>query len=504
MKNRIVLLTINDKQELYGITAKEYSAIQPNISMGLLGSYLKSEDLEVDMFDESWGLSINDIVEMLQKDPPVLVGVICSGANPSSSTMSMVGAIKFFQQYNPNKGDTKTFILGGHPTVLPERTLEETNVDYVIKGEGYQTIVRLYKNVIEGKHPMTMNRADANIDFEGVVCKYHKGETFMTGFPPLLDVNTLPPIDWSFMKPEKYKAHNWHCFEDIENRSPYGVIWTSFGCPYQCSFCCINNVFGKRTYRLRDISSVLKEIDTLVNDYGVKHIKILDELFIIKNKRMDEFIDGLAERQYDVNFWAYARMDTVTPDLLKRLRKVGVKWVAYGMESVSQNVLTNIHKGYNRKFYDEVIDMTRDADMSICADFIAGLWLDNYDTMRETYDFAVEKNFEWLNLYPAFAYPGTPMYQEYLDGERMNSPTNWAEYSLYGYQCKGVKTKYLTSEQVLQWRDEKFLEYHSRPEYLDMIEKRFGLKTRAHMMEMTKHPLARRILEDNKKELVTA
>ena len=496
MKKEIVLLTINEKNDLYGVTADEYSAIQPNSSMGLLGAYVKSKDISVEMLDESANMSIPELIEYLLARQSVLIGVICSGANPSSSTMSMVGAIKFFAAFNQVKGDIKTFILGGHPTVLPERTLKETNVDFVVKGEGYDTVVRLYHNVIASKHPMDMPRADANIEFEGIVCKYHKDEIFMTGFPKLLDVNDLPPIDWEMMPPKKYKAHNWHCFEDIENREPYGVIWSSFGCPYLCSFCCINNVFGKRTYRLRDISSVLEEIDILVNKYGVKNIKILDELFIIKNKRMYEFIEGLEKRNYDLNFWAYARMDTVTPDLLNRLRGVGVKWVAYGMESVSQNVLTNIHKGYNRKFYEEVIQMTREAGMSICADFIAGLWLDNYETMQETYDFAVGQNFEWLNLYPAFAYPGTPMYTQYLDEGRIEDTDNWAEYALYGEECKGVPTKFLTSVEVLRWRDEKFLAYHARPEYLSMMEKKFGIKTREHLERMVKIPLKRNILQN--------
>ena len=164
------------------------------------------------------------------------------------------------------------------------------------------------------------------------------------------------------------------------------------------------------------------------------------------------------------------------------------------MESVSQNVLTNIHKGYNRKFYEEVIQMTREAGMYICADFIAGLWLDDYQTMQETYDFAVEQNFEWLNIYPAFAYPGTPMYSTYVAEGRIKEAENWAEYALYGEECRGVPTKFLTSEQILKWRDEKFLDYHSRSEYLAMIESKFGAKTKEHIQRMVKIPLNRKIL----------
>ena len=495
MLNEIVLLSINDKNTLYGITADEYSAIQPNISMALLGAYIKSKGIAVEMLDESYNLSIEELVQYLVKYNPILVGVICSGANPSSSTMSMVGAIKFFNAFNPLKGNIKTFICGGHPTVLPERTLEETNVDFVIRGEGYDTIVRLYNNILTNKNILTLPRGDSNQIFEGVACKYRNKEIFMTGIPPLVDVNILPMIDWHNMNPNRYKAHNWHTFDNIHSRSPYGVIWTSFGCPYNCSFCCINNVFGERKYRLRNISSVLQEIDVLVKKYHVRNIKILDELFIIKNKRIDEFIEGLEERNYDLNIWAYARMDTINADLLNRLRKVGVRWIAYGMESVSQNILTNIQKGYNQNFYNDVIKMTKDAGIYICADFIAGLWDDNYDTLQETYDFAVKHNFEWLNLYPAFAYPGTPMYRDYLKEKRIEEPKNWGEYALYGYDCNPVPTKYLTSAEVLRWRDEKFTQYHQRPEYLDMIETKFGSDTRIHVEKMTTQSLKRRILE---------
>jgi radical SAM superfamily enzyme YgiQ (UPF0313 family) len=495
MLKEIVLLTINEKEDLYGVTADIYSAIQPNIYMGLLGAYIKSQDIAVEMLDESYGLSINELVNYLKKYHPVLVGVICSGANPSSSTMSMVGAIKFFKAFNPNKGYTKTFICGGHPTVLPERTIKETGVDFVIRGEGYTTIVQLYKNILNNKDILTLPRLESNEIFEGVACSYHKGTTFLTGIPPLLDVDTLPVIDWHTMNPKRYRAHNWHTFEHIEDRSPYGVIWTSFGCPYNCSFCCINNLFGERKYRLRNMQSVLEEIDVLVTKYGVKNIKILDELFIIKNKRIDEFIEGLEQRGYDLNMWAYARMDTVNFPLLKRLRKVGIKWIAFGMESVSQNILTNIQKGYNQNFYNDVIKMTQDAGMYICADFIAGLWEDNYDTLQETYDFAVKHNFEWLNLYPAFAYPGTPMYQEYLNKGRITEPKDWGEYALYGYSCVPLPTKYLTSAQVLKWRDTKFAEYHNRPEYLSMLENKFGIKTKQHIIDMLKNPLKRKILE---------
>jgi radical SAM superfamily enzyme YgiQ (UPF0313 family) len=481
MLNQIFLLTINSKQELYSITSDKYSAIQQNIYMGLLGSYIKSKGIAVEIIEETCGLTINELCEYIHKYSPKLIGVVCSGANPSSSTMSMVGAIKFFNEFNKNKGDIKTFICGGHPTVLPERTLNETGVDFVIRGEGYETIVKLYNNTLPD-------------NLEGIAFKQKDGTFFIGNIPSLIDVNTIPMIDWHTMNPAQYRCHNWHAFGAIDNRSPYGVIWTSFGCPYKCSFCCINNLFGANKYRLRDIESVLKEIDILVNKYHVRNIKILDELFIMQSPRVEQFIEGLKSRGYDLNMWAYARMDTVNPQLLKKLRSVGMRWVAYGMESVSQRILDAANKGSQLAKYNDVVKMTKDAGLYICADFIVGLWDDDYDTLQETYDFSVKHNFEWFNVYQAFAYPGTELYKEYIKLGRIKEPESWEEYALYGYNCKPLPSAHLTPAQILKWRDDKFREYHSRPEYISMIIEKFGQDTASHILEMAGKPLKRKII----------
>ena len=476
--NKVLLFTINSKSRLYGLTENEYSAIQPNIIMALQAVYLESKGIEVEMVDETNNFSIPDYIEYIHKEKPLLVGIICVGANPSSSTMSMVGAIKFFEEYNKNKVEgTKTFILGGHPSVMPERTLKETEADYVIIGEGYSSIEELFRG---------NNKA--------IGLAYYQNDKFInTGFPELIDVNTLPIVNWDKFDLTKYRAHNWHCFNKIKNRSPYGVVWTTFGCPYTCSFCCINNVFGKVAYRMRDIKSVVDEIGILVSK-GVYNIKIMDELFIIKGNRINEFCNLLEERKYNINMWSYGRTDTLDVKLLKRLKKVGMNWISCGFESESQKILNDIGKGYTQK-YDDTIKMIREADINICADFIVGLWEDNYDTLEATYQFIRKHNFEWLNMYPCFAYPGTKLYDEYVKKGRIEEPKNWEEYALYGYECKPLPTKYLTSAEVLKWRDEKFIQYHSGGAYLEMITQKFGIDTVTHVINMVRKPLKRKILE---------
>lgn len=487
MKNKILLLTINSRTRLYGLTENEFAAIQPNISMGLLASYIKSKGIEVEIIDETFDFSIPDYVNYILKEEPRLFGVICSGANPSSSTMSMVGCIKFFEEWNKTKSNIKSFIWGGHPSVLPERTLKETNADFVIIGEGYQTIIKLY----------TALKNKFSIDNLLGLAYFENNKFINTGFPPLIKVDRLPIVDWDNMNPNKYRAHNWHCFTNINERTPYAVVFTSFGCPWQCQFCSINNLFGKRIYRMRSMDLVIKEINYLVTKFNVKNIKILDEWFVTKHKRMDEFCDKLEERKYDLNMWSYGRIDSVTPRILERLKKVGMNWISFGFESISDKIISTLDKGYSKvDKYDEVIKWTKEAGMNICADFMAGMWEDNYDTLQRTYDYAVSHNFEWLNYYPVFAYPGTPMYDRYIKEGIIEEPENWEQYALYGYECVPVRTRHLTSSEILRWRDDKFIDYHSRPEYLSMIKEKFGEDTYNHIKEMVKYPLRRKLLEN--------
>jgi len=487
----ICLVTINVKKTLYGSTADQLAAVAPNIPMGMLDSYLTMHDVPVEIIDsDAEHLQIDGLLErLLDKDPP-LVGIIATGSNPSASTMSMVGAIRFFKKFNALKPKPfPVFVLGGHPTVLPERTLRETGADFIVVGEGYEAITGLYKHVTEG----------LALDSIAGIAYYDHDRFVLNPMPELIDLSLIPAINWENMNPARYRAHNWHCFADIDNRSPYAIIWTNQGCPYPCDFCSINNVFGKRKFRYRSMQSVVDEIDHLVNDYGVRNLKILDELFAIKHPRIEEFCNLLEERNYDLNMWCFARTDSVTPQMLKRLKKVGVNWVAYGFESFDNDILQATDKrirGGAAFNVQDTVKMTRDAGMSICADVIAGLWGDNETTILKTRDFMYDNLFEWVNIYPCFAYPGTPLYARYVSEGHIEVPKKWDIYGLYSYECVPLPTKYLSSAEVLRLRDSIFEGYYKEPEILSMLERKFGPATRKHVEDMVKVPLRRRILEE--------
>jgi radical SAM superfamily enzyme YgiQ (UPF0313 family) len=101
---------------------------------------------------------------------------------------------------------------------------------------------------------------------------------------------------------------------------------------------------------------VVEEIDLLVRDHGVRNIKFADEMFVLNHRHVIGICDLLIERGYNLNIWAYARVDTVKANMLDKLKRAGFNWLALGIEAADDRVLTDVDKRYR---IDEVYDTVR-------------------------------------------------------------------------------------------------------------------------------------------------
>lgn len=495
MKNKLLLIRVS-KSLAYGELDDIYTAKSPCVLTGLLDAYISQKgidseilDLEVEDFKTK-----KDLIMEIERRSPSLIGVIASGVNVSASTQSMSAVIDLCKNILCEFKEVTKFIYGGHPTALPQRTLLETHADFILIGEGYETLASILRHMESSGDKFSVEQLSV---FKGVAY-LENNELKLNSQDKLIDVNKLPRINWSKMNPSKYRAHNWHCFgENLNNRSPYGVIWTSMGCAYPCEFCCINNLYEKRIFRFRDMNDVVAEIDELVKEYKVKNIRIYDELFIMKHPRIEEFVSLLEQRNYDLNFWCYARPDSVEPKILKKLKGIGVNWIGYGFEAgENTSALKDINKHLKKEWQysnDEVVKMTRDAGINMVGHAILGLWDDDEKSIENNISFLKKHKFEWNNIYPAFAYPGTPFYKRYISEKIIAEPKSWDEYALYGKNCKPLPTKHLSSAKVLELRDNLIKEYYSDPEILEDIKIKFGQETVEHIEKMFEVSLVRSI-----------
>lgn len=485
----IVLIRPNDQKEVYGDTLK-YVACEPPYWMAVTAKYCSERGIEVQLIDaEAENLSFENVASRVKKMEPTCVGIFVTGTNLSASTQKMQGAqftCAAIKKVCPN---VKIFLWGLHPSALPERSLQECEADYVVKGEGFESIYYL--------------ATDKDIDIyrlRDMYIKKPEGTCVYTGNGGLLDTEDIPMPAWELLPMDRYMPHNWHVMGEEDPklvRGRYGVISTSIGCPFNCSFCAISAQFGEKVLRFWDIDRVISEIDRLVKDYNIKYIKILDECFVLKKSYVEEFCDKLIEKGFDLNIWCYARIDTVSKELLQKLYKAGIKWLAFGIESGDDATLAAADKGqYTSKQTIKVMKWCKDVGMNVVANFMFGLPEDTKDTMQKTLSLAKQINPEWINFAVTMPYPGSKDYFELLEKGQIKND-KWIQYAQYSYECTPMGSKYLSPKEILEFRDWAFNDFFDGNDaYFDLIRSKFGKKYVEEIRKMTKNKLRRKLLEE--------
>lgn len=475
--NRLDLLLINapSRHAVYGKKiADELAAVEPPVWAGLIAAHCLKQGYSVEILDaEALGLNVEDTAIEIMERNPRLAAFCVYGQQPSASTQCLPGAsavAKIISSMEPAVR-IPTIALGTHPSALPERTLREEPFDYVCQGEGQETIVGLLSHMKLEQTPGLWYRLGESAPTLAGLYIQNTSD---------LDVE-LPRQAWELLDMRRYRAHNWHLWTG-DPSSGYASVQTSLGCPFRCSFCCINAPFGGAGIRHWSPINVVNQIGELVWKYGITNIKIPDEMFVLDRRHVIEICErlisiGIGDR---LNLWAYARVDTLADErMLELMRAAGFRWLGIGIESGSQHVRDASHKG---KFTEDHIYVTvervRRHDLCIGANYIFGLPDDTADSMLATLRLAKALNTEWANFYCAMAYPGSPLHGTAISKgwalpEDAGGP-GWIGYSQHAYETLPLPTETLTATRVLEFRDFAFLDYFGDGLYQQMIYKKFG------------------------------
>ena len=494
----ILFVNPGNRAQIYQSLANTMTAIEPPVWAGLMATFARKKGFSVAILDASAEeLTHDQAADRIVEMNPLLTVIVVYGQQPSASTQVMPGASAVCAALKQRAPKMKTLMVGGHVASLPERTMREEATDFVANGEGLHTIVELAS-------ALKANDADWSKVRD---LWWRDGGRLRVGSPAPLVQNLdeeMPGIAWDLLPMEKYRAHNWHCFGDLK-RQPYVALYTTLGCTFHCSFCCIQapfksgeNVIGLKSkvnsYRFWRPKRVIEEIDLLVNKYGVRNIKIADEMFVLNNRHISGICDGIVERGYDLNMWAYTRVDTVKDGMIEKLKKAGVNWLAFGIEAASERVRDDVQKGFDLEDVADVIQKVQSEDINVIGNYIFGLPEDDHETMKATLDMALTLNCEFANFYSAMAYPGSSLYNTALK-EKWALPEKWSGYSQHAIDTLPLPTRHLSASEVLKFRDEAFQTYFNHPKYLDMAQKKFGAETVQHLKEMSAHKLERKYVK---------
>jgi radical SAM superfamily enzyme YgiQ (UPF0313 family) len=487
----VLFINPGDRKQIYQDLGSDYAAIEPPVFAGLFATYIRRKGRSAAIYDApAMGSSAAAAASVATEDYSAkLIVIVCYGLQPSASTQNMTAAGDIARLISETGTEAKIMMTGTHPSALPELTMKEERVDFVCDLEGPVTILKtlqaIDRQAIEFK------------DIPSLWSRYKNKVIPPLSAEPLLEDldNEMPGIAWDLLPMDKYRAHNWHSFDDIHNRSPYAAIHTSLGCPYKCHFCCINSPFGKSNYRMWSPDVVVKEIDYLVENYGIKNLKFVDEMFVLNKHHVLGICDLLIERDYEVNIWAYARVDSVQDQFLDKLKAAGVNWLCLGIESASDHVRDGADKIYDNDDIKDVVRRIQEAGINIIANYIFGLPDDSLKRMQQTFDLALELNCEFANFYSAMAYPGSPLYADAIKFG-LELPETWKDYSQHGYSSKPLNNQFCSSAEILGFRDRAFDSYFKHQPYLNLLQKKFGSDVVKHIKELTAIPLKRKLLEN--------
>ena len=487
---------------IYQELSNNYSAIEPPIWAALLAKNAIVKGFSARILDcEAERIGAEESAKRVIEHDATLIAVVVYGQQPSASTQNMIGARLLIQNIKQLDPTSKVLLIGLHPSAVSRHTMESEEADFVCQGEGPYTIEGLLSIADMGDPSQLKTVPGLWYRDEKEIC-YTKPAALITqeNLP-----QELPGMAWDLLPMDKYRTANWHAMTNDDMRAPFASLYTSLGCPFRCSFCCINAPFGnnnlenwdygRNKFRYWDPEFIIEEFETL-NNMGIRNIKLADEMFVLHKNHFMKLSELIIDRGYDFNFWAYARIDTVKEEYLETLKKAGVNWLALGIESGNKVVRKDVVKG---RFTDvnihDLVKKIQDAGIDVIGNYIFGLPEDTVESMQDTLDMAIDLNCEFANFYSAMAYPGSKLYLDAIK-EGWSLPDTYVGYSQHSYETKPLDTKHISAAEVLKFRDEAFQTYYTNEKYLKLVEDKYSLKTRQGIEDMTKIKLKRKILGD--------
>lgn len=388
-----------------------FSSDQPPMGLSYIASVLQQHGCRVRLLDANVEkLSPEDTARLIARQVPDMLGM-------TVTTPLAPGALEILAAVRRLMPKPPVFVAGGpHATVAPEEMLAPEAFDYVVRGEGEETMAELAEallaeNSVEGIQGLSWR------DGERIA---HNPERELVD-----DLGELPYPDWSLFPLRRYSS--------LARRNDFCLpVTTSRGCPHQCTFC-YKGVYGNRL-RMREPEDVVDEWQFLIERYGAQEIAVLDDNFTMWPDRAMDICNLLIERGLHRTPWSTTngiRVDRADPEVLKRMKEAGCYRVYFGIESGVQRVLDALNKRITIEQVREAVKAAKDADLEVGGYFMLGNVGETAADMDETTRFAMGLGLDLVQFTIATPYPGTVMFQQVQEsGELLID--SWADLASYG------------------------------------------------------------------------
>jgi pyruvate-formate lyase-activating enzyme len=236
----------------------------------------------------------------------------------------------------------------------------------------------------------------------------------------------------------------WGVSEDQKKKIDNSYIITSFGCPYNCSFCASPKIWNRRV-KFRSIDSVIEEMIQMKERYRIEKFYILDDVFTVGTKRVKEILYRM--KDLNVEWMCNTRLDSLTEDVCRLMKESGCVEAKVGIESGSDCLLKEMNKMETKEEMIRGINFLKDNDISITGYFIAGLPTETDKDLKETIEFAKKINIDRYSLSVFAPYYGSKIYFDIEDTLKDLS------YEYFYHQNKLVANKIISKEIFQEYLD---------------------------------------------------
>ncbi|RJR12570.1 radical SAM protein [Candidatus Parcubacteria bacterium] len=388
------------------------------------------------------GMSDEMIRTIIRDEQPSVVGIGCMYTRHYPDTLSIAKLVK---ETDPR---IKVVMGGNHVTSFPSVILRNPSVDFVVVGEGEITFYELCKHIIEHKQ-----QYDGIL---GLAFKQPDGKIVENKRRPLIENLDVLNIDYDLVEIGKYAQ--------ITRLSPYLMrypsMWvtTSRGCPNNCVYCTVKNVYG-RTWRGKSARKTVDEWEILIKKHGIREIAVLDDSASVDKVRWNEICDELIKRKVNVkwttpNGIAHWMLDKPALD---KMKKAGCYRVTFGIESGNPETRKYLGKPFPLKQAREMIEYANRIGMwTICTNII-GFPYEDAAAVDDTVRFAQECGTDFATFYTLVPHVTSEVYKDFKKEGLLDFDHLFAgeEFSIEDYERMGeitndggTATKYFTVEEL--------------------------------------------------------
>lgn len=412
--------------------------ITPPLGIGYLSSSLNKNGIKAKIIDGLKENLKNDaLLKKIISEKPDAVGITCL-TSFYNEVVTLSKALK-------EKG-YKVIIGGVHPTFLPLETLRDSKADYVVCGEGEIALVKLAKNKFVNKN------------IQGVYSKKNleKGKPVLKA-EAVKNLDDLPFPDWKQLNPNTYPRAPHGA---VVKNFPIGVIMTTRGCPYQCTFCASRKFYDVKI-RYRSPENVISEIKYLVKNFGIREIHFEDDNLTLKRDHVEKICNLLIKNNLKIS-WACPngiRADKVDEDLIKLMKRSGCYFFAFGIESANSKILKNIKKLETISVIKKSIEIADKVGIECQGFFIFGLPGETMKTINESIDFAKNSKLSRAHFMILDVLPGSELWSS-LSGK---FKPDWGKDS---YREPEWIPKGLTKKILMDAQSRAIREFYFRPAVL--------------------------------------